>query len=318
MIMVDESRTEPSIEHSAQDVGLTPNMARELGTLVHALCAQQRNALLACEDPERMDVVSLHLWRMLRGQPGLRLEAIQPTGTESLLARFNELMSAMPLDVARAEAPSGARLHLWVLKLSRRLELPEVRLLLKLVQDFPGARVRLLLMCSREAAAHREAADWGSRIHRCRMDRPRLAPVTVDAVQVMSQPEQPILPPEREHVPNRTGERLAALRRRVRPAMVRIARHPRVQRAGLWCRQRVQAVWLALWSRYLAVPVARRRWAIGVGSVVVSISGGASAWWQVRGDDAAGLSPAVRRPVPEIVELLEDVRPRAVRQEGAS
>lgn len=313
MITVDESRVEPS----AADVGLTADMARDLGALIHALGAEQRNALLACEDPERMDVVSLHLWRMLRRQPGLKVELIQPTGTETLLARFNELMSAMPLDVARAGAPSGARLHVWVLKLSRRLELPEVRLLLKLVQDFPGARVRLLLMCSREAAAYREAADWGSRIHRCRVDRPREMSTLVEQAPVPSRPTQVMRPAEPVEIPNRTAARLQAVKGKVLDWTERVARHPRVQRAGAWCGHRARVALQALKARCGSVPMARRRWALGVGSLVVSISGGAAAWWQARGDDA-GLSPAVRRPVPEIVELLEDVRPRAARQEGTS
>jgi hypothetical protein len=314
MITVDESRVEPS----AEDVGLTASMARDLGALAHALGAEQRNALLASEDAERMDLASVHLWRMLRGRSGLQLEVIQATGTESLLERFNELMRVMPLDVARAEPPSGARLHLWVLKLTRRMELPEIRLLLKLVQDFPGARVRLLLMCSREAAAHCEAADWGSRVYRCRIDRPSRTPTDLEVAPVVLLPEQPVGPPAPVQELDHADDRIPALKERVLAACGRIVRHPRLRSAMGWCGQHAQATGKTLWSRYLAVPLARRRWAIGVGSVAVSIGGGAAAWWQARGDEAAGLSPAVRRPVPEIVELLEDVRPRAVRQEGAS
>jgi hypothetical protein len=97
----------------------------------------------------------------------------------------------------------------------------------------------------------------------------------------------------------------------------RMAGHPWVQRSGAWCGQRAQAALKAMRDRYCAVPMVRRRWAIGVGSLVVSVGSGAAAWWQARADDA-GHSPAVRRPVPEIVELLEDVRPRSVRQEGTS
>lgn len=62
-----------------------------------------------------------------------------------------------------------------------------------------------------------------------------------------------------------------------------------------------------------------RRLLWGFGGILVSLSGAAAAWWQARPADAgsAHMTP-LRRPVPEIVELLEDTRPAAVRQEHRS
>ena len=293
-------RTDEWIQDGPPDeVRLWPEAARELGSLVHALCAQRRSALLACEDAQQMDLISLHLWRLLRRQAGLRLELIQPTGTESLLDRFNERMMSMPMDAARHEPPPSEPLLLWVLKLSRRLELPEIRLLLKLIQDFPGAGVRLLLVCSGEAARHRDAADWGLRIHRCMVAAPGARLPVQEANQTAV---APVAAGWRGRIRSYPGlERVARLTLTARRwwGAVRTSMAPRVVR----CRM---------------APLSRRRWAIGLGSVLVSVSGAAAAWWQARADEGAGAAPALRRPVPEVVELLEDVRPRSIREDRTS
>ena len=58
------------------------------------------------------------------------------------------------------------RLRVWVLHLTQGRDLADVQLLLRLVQGFPGAGVRLLLLLSHEVANDRALASLGPRVHK--------------------------------------------------------------------------------------------------------------------------------------------------------
>ena len=280
--------------------------------LLHALCVQRRSATVLCPDHDELDAVAGHLARCLRRRPGVRLERLQATGTESLLGRFNGLVEAMPLDAARRDDPNAQNLTLWVMHLSRSLELPEVRLLLNMVRGFPGTGVRLLLLCSGEAAsgaAAKVVSSWGSSLHRWvlqREVRPRELPALEDTTELAR-----VASPVAELAGMPVAAPLPRWRRSLQKAGSRCAR------LWTWCganRLAARAGTAAAQIRRTGRPFQRRLlW--GFGGVLVSISGAAAAWWQVRPADAgsADMSP-LRRPVPEIVELLEDARPTAVRQ----
>lgn len=322
-------------------MGLPEGLHEEFDQLLQALCSERRSAMVMCADTDELDQVSRALSRTLKHTPGIQLEVMRPTSTEALLGRFNERVEALPLEKARSARHVESTLTVWVMHLSRRLELPEVKLLLNMVHGFPGTGVRLLLLCSRDAAsaeAAQVAARWGSRLHRW-MIRP--APVAFEGpvvanpspalrasaaagtsavgapvVSTASAPARVVAPPSR-------------MRRWSSAFWVWVrawgARLKPIGRAGA---RVLQKAWRAFervsrLDRLRAALVRRLRelqprWAWGVGGVLMSVGATAAAWWQARpgGDDAA-LAP-LRRPVPEIVELLEDARPHAVRQEQRS
>jgi hypothetical protein len=326
-----------SLENEWAALGLSEEIHAPFAQLMQALCAKRRSAMVMCDDTDELDAVGRAVSRSLRHMPGMQMEVVRPTSTEALLARFNQLVEALPLDKARSEHHIEPTLTLWVMHLSRRLELPEVKLLLNMVQGFPGTGVRLLLLCSREAAspeAAQVAARWGSRLHRWVV---RPAPEasyegTVAARPLNGRPAVAVpaavlpaaTPSAAKHTASATliRARLQAMSRLVRAGCVRL--QPFVQAVTRLLVRACKAIDRTTRLDRLRTALARRlsalrpRWAWGVGGVLMSVGATAAAWWHARpqGDDAS-MAP-LRRPVPEIVELLDDARPHAVRQEQRS
>jgi hypothetical protein len=300
---------------AASPVRLPYERQEEFEGLIQALCINRRSAMVVCPQADELDRVSRFISSRLKRVPELRLEVVRPIGAESLIDRFNEMVAALPLKVARREGVPDQPLTLWVMNLSRRLELPEVKLLLNLVQSFPGTGVRLLLLCSRDAAtpeATVAAYRWGSRLHRWVLQPDQELPPEPAAPKVTS--GATVAPAALEAISSR-HQILRAMAVRFEPlwrGVLRAARaacHPIVTRTGL---DRVSG---RLNLRFRAPG---SRWVWGMGGLMMSLGATAGAWWHTRLDLTNGATTPLRRPVPEIVELIEDVRPQAVRQEQRS
>jgi len=300
---------------AASPVRLPYERQEEFEGLIQALCINRRSAMVVCPQADELDRVSRAISSGLKRVPELRLEVVRPIGAESLIDRFNEMVAALPLKVARREGVPDQPLTLWVMNLSRRLELPEVKLLLNLVQSFPGTGVRLLLLCSRDAAtpeATVAAYRWGSRLHRWVLQPDQELPPEPAAPKVTS--GATVAPAALKAISSR-HQILRAMAVRFEPlwrGVLRAARaacHPIVTRTGL---DRVSG---RLNLRFRAPG---SRWVWGMGGLMMSLGATAGAWWHTRLDLTNGATTPLRRPVPEIVELIEDVRPQAVRQEQRS
>ena len=300
---------------AASPVRLPYERQEEFEGLIQALCINRRSAMVVCPQADELDRVSRFISSRLKRVPELRLEVVRPIGAESLIDRFNEMVAALPLKVARREGVPDQPLTLWVMNLSRRLELPEVKLLLNLVQSFPGTGVRLLLLCSRDAAtaeATAAAYRWGSRLHRWVLQPDQELPPEPAAPKVTS--GATVAPAALKAISSR-HQILRAMAVRFEPlwrGVLRAARaacHPIVTRTGL---DRVSG---RLNLRFRAPG---SRWVWGMGGLMMSLGATAGAWWHTRLDLTNGATTPLRRPVPEIVELIEDVRPQAVRQEQRS
>ena len=300
---------------AASPVRLPYERQEEFEGLIQALCINRRSAMVVCPQADELDRVSRFISSRLKRVPELRLEVVRPIGAESLIDRFNEMVAALPLKVARREGVPDQPLTLWVMNLSRRLELPEVKLLLNLVQSFPGTGVRLLLLCSRDAAtpeATVAAYRWGSRLHRWVLQPDQELPPEPAAPKVTS--GATVAPAALKAISSR-HQILRAMAVRFEPLWrgvlraARAARNPMVRRMGL---DRVSG------RLNLRLRAPGSRWVWGMGGLMMSLGATTGAWWHTRLDLTNGATTPLRRPVPEIVELIEDVRPQAVRQEQRS
>lgn len=309
-----------TVSAASSSVDLPDEWQEAFNGLMQALCDRRRSAMVVCPDPDELDQLSREISRTLKRVPQVRMELVRPIGAESLINRFNEMVAALPLDVARREGLPGHPLTLWVMNLSRRLELPEVKLLLNLVQSFPGTGVRLLLLCSRDAASDQAASvasRWGSRLHRWFVQSPR---------QVATEP-----PARRAALaaPLATAQ-LATAPRALLWSGVPVLGRLSARLHRLWhSARRVGVAALGVELRRLhrdhpplrlpfKAKVPRSRWVWGAGGLVMSLGATAAAWWHIRLDLTHGATTPLRRPVPEIVERVEDARPQALRQEQRS
>ncbi|MFM8510682.1 MAG: hypothetical protein ACKOCU_10250, partial [Betaproteobacteria bacterium] len=190
----------------------------------------------------------------------------------------------------------------------------EVNLLLSMVQSFPGTGVRLLLLCANDTVSDQVRAlrsRWGTSLHHWDVsDAHRVSREAAEHARVakVAQPERPSpvaiqnQDAAARQAPLGTGWVRALLRYSTAGTRAALRWMPR----------------MPLLTRVLRMPRLQPRWKWGVGGLMMSLGATAAAWWQARPD--AGLSPnhPLRRPVPEIVELLEDVRTPSAQQESRS
>lgn len=74
-----------------------------------------------------------------------QLEVFLPTNTDSLLKRFNEMLATMSLEMARKPANPGSPVKLLVVNDAKSVNEEQWNLLVRLIADFPGVNVRLVL-----------------------------------------------------------------------------------------------------------------------------------------------------------------------------
>lgn len=244
--------------------------------LLHALCEERRNALVVSEDEWVLEAIGAHLARVLRRRPDLQLELYQPSNSEALLARFNGMLADLPVHAAQAVVQPHERLRVWVLHLTRPSELPEVQLLLRLVQGFPGAGVRLLLLFSAEVAAAQSTGLLGGRLHRWEVDPP---------------------PEPRAAAPNAAAVKAVEV-------LDTVGTVGEGQRNGgaVWPLQGLRGRLRLARACGLGTP---SRWAMGLFGLSLALSGGMAAWWHSRPAAPNSPSPGASRPVPEIRETLD-------------
>lgn len=155
------ARREPSL-----DKALDAQTRRELARAVSAIADERRNAALVAADAEALDLHGQLLVGALRQRGSLQVELYLPSSTEALIGRFNALLADIPLEQARRVGTPDGPLRVWVVHAGRHSEWRDTRLLLRLVAEFPGTRVRALLLLESSVDAGLQLDALGPRLHR--------------------------------------------------------------------------------------------------------------------------------------------------------
>ncbi len=92
-----------------------------------------------------LDHYSRILVSRLRDVEAFHLEVFLPNDTDSLLNRFNQILSKMTMEQARKPAAPSSPVHLLVVNDARSVKQEQWNLLARLIADFPGTNVRLIL-----------------------------------------------------------------------------------------------------------------------------------------------------------------------------
>jgi hypothetical protein len=114
---------------------------------VNAIAHEGLNLVLSSNHEALLDhYVALLLNRLREYAPQHRLEIYFPANTESLIARFNEALGDQSVRqaVTLEEAASSARI--WIVHDAQKLPDHEMQLLARLIQNFPGANIRAILI----------------------------------------------------------------------------------------------------------------------------------------------------------------------------
>ena len=108
--------------------------------------------------------LNLLLARLRQAAPELALEVYFPASSEALLARFNEALSNSSIQEAMAGKVGTASPKIWIVHDASSLPDHEIQLLARLVQNFPGANIRVILLMTVASKKQNLLNSFGRRI----------------------------------------------------------------------------------------------------------------------------------------------------------
>ncbi len=95
--------------------------------------------------------------------PDSSIEYFEPTDTELLLERFNALLNELSFDVAINAQKYSAPEKIWVIRNAKSWVTHNLELLIRLIQNFPGAGICALVMFQSELAESTKIFDGNQR-----------------------------------------------------------------------------------------------------------------------------------------------------------
>ena len=112
----------------------------------------------------------------LREHDGFELELFLPVNTDSLLSRYNEMLAEITLEQATKPASKDVPVRLLVINDARSVNPEQWALLARLLADFPGVNVRLILFLNKSGwPAHEKLLNTlGRRMYRWVVEVPAM------------------------------------------------------------------------------------------------------------------------------------------------
>ena len=119
----------------------------QLESALTSLRNENKSLVLLSQHKELLDYYGeLVVQRVNREFPDTSLEIFLPADTESLLERFNTILNSMSFELATRPPTRGTPDKIWHLKNAGALEEKDLQILLKLLENFPGAGIGALMM----------------------------------------------------------------------------------------------------------------------------------------------------------------------------
>ncbi|MBP8148353.1 MAG: hypothetical protein KAY21_01410 [Limnohabitans sp.] len=138
--------TEPTVSALSDFVFRAADRMRIDGC-ANAIAREGMSLALHCEHEALLDhYVSLLLGRLRQQLPSASIEVYFPANTDSLLSRFNEVLAQQSVKQAVKGPTAASQAQIWLVHDAQNLPDAEVQLLARLIQNFPGANIRAILM----------------------------------------------------------------------------------------------------------------------------------------------------------------------------
>lgn len=150
----------------------------QIEACLEAIEQDGKSVILHSISPGLLDHYSQILVQRLRRRlPDTPTEIFFPTHTEALIARFNDLLEDVSVDAATQSQEPQAPRKLWVVHDASALPDHELKLLLRLLQHLPGARVSAVLVLNGQASSLRNLDPQGRRLMRWEIEPPTQAQI---------------------------------------------------------------------------------------------------------------------------------------------
>lgn len=115
----------------------------------NAIAREGLSLALYCPFEALLDhYLNLLLAKLQQLAPEHRIEVYFPANIDSLLDRFNEVLASQSLDQAVKTPSSVNQAQIWIVHDAHTLPETEIQLLARLIQNFPGANIRAILLMS--------------------------------------------------------------------------------------------------------------------------------------------------------------------------
>ena len=140
---------------------------------VNAVANEGLSLALSCVHEALLDhYVQQLLMRLRTSAPDHNVEVYFPTNTESLISRFNEVLASQSLREATRNGAGKSSAQIWVVHDAQMLPEQELQLLARLIQNFPGANIRAILLMVGEAPSQESLSAFGRKLLRWEIEPP--------------------------------------------------------------------------------------------------------------------------------------------------
>ncbi|MDP4608167.1 MAG: hypothetical protein NWS83_03495, partial [Burkholderiaceae bacterium] len=137
-----------------------------------ALLHKRQSLLLGSDSDVMLEHYGKILVQQLRRQDEVQVEVYFPSSSEALIQRFNDVLAPMSLEDAVATSGPTLPARILVLHDARSVQTSQLELLSRLVNDFPGANVRVVLLVNTNSQLDKDIAAFGKRMSRWTVETP--------------------------------------------------------------------------------------------------------------------------------------------------
>jgi septal ring-binding cell division protein DamX len=157
---------------------------------VNAVANEGMSLALSCVHEALLDHYVQQLLARLRSHaPEHDIEVYFPANTESLISRFNEVLSSQSVREATRQTLEKPRAQIWLVHDAQTLPEHELQLLARLIQNFPGANIRAILMVVGQAPTQQGLSAFGRKLLRWDIETPtdEQAQATLEVARLQGQ-----------------------------------------------------------------------------------------------------------------------------------
>jgi len=139
----------------------------------NAVAREGLSLALFCEHEALLDhYLNLMLAQLRQQAPEHSIEVYFPANTDSLLARFNEVLAQQSVQQATQASTAAEGAQIWIVHDAHTLPESEVQLLARLIQNFPGANIRAILLMSGAKRQNITLSSFGRKLLRWDIEAP--------------------------------------------------------------------------------------------------------------------------------------------------
>lgn len=170
--------SEFNVNVSLDPAGMAPVYFRHADRLrlegcVAGLLRDGRSLALSSNREAALDHYSRLLFARLReSSPTSQLEVYFPADTAAMLARFNEVLASQSVEQAMKLSGQESAVRIMIVHDAGSLADNEVQLLARLVQNFPGANIRIVLLLGTSARSRKIFESFDRRMLRWDIEAP--------------------------------------------------------------------------------------------------------------------------------------------------